>query len=274
MRTLQWEQYKIASTILENIYKKYHRPEFIHPDPLEYVLKYSSPEDQEIAGLIASAFALGRVSAILKTVESVLSEFPNLKLDLLHISRTALEHRFRDFKYRFYSSESLVSLLIGIKITLLKYGSLENCFNTGRREHADKDSMREGLVSLVTSIEGESATTRKILPDPRKGSACKRLYMFLRWMVRKDAIDPGPWKTVSPSELSIPLDTHIMQISHILNFTERKQTDRKTAEEITAVLREYDPEDPVRFDFSLSRLGIHPDLSYEELYHRTMEEVR
>jgi len=209
---------------------------------------------------------LGRVSAILRTVESVLSEFPNLKLDLLHISRTALEHRFRDFKYRFYSSESLVSLLMGIKKTLLRYGSLENCFNTGRREHGDKDSMREGLVSLVMSIEEKSATTRKILPDPREGSACKRLYMFLRWMVRKDAIDPGPWETVSPSELIIPLDTHIMQISHILKFTERKQMDRKTAEEITAALRKYDPDDPVRFDFSLSRLGIHPDLSYEELY--------
>ena len=92
-------------------------------------------------------------------------------------------------------------------------------------------------------------------------------------MVRKDTLDPGLWEVLDPSELIIPLDTHILQISHILGFTSRKQGDFKTAEEITAALRLVDPADPVRFDFSLSRLGIHPDLSYAELYRYVQTEM-
>jgi uncharacterized protein (TIGR02757 family) len=93
--------------------------------------------------------------------------------------------------------------------------------------------------------------------------------MYARWMIRSDEIDPGTWektrRSLSPAILIIPLDTHIMQISHILGFTQRHQADMKTALDVTRALRAYDKTDPVRFDFSLSRLGIHPDLSYEEL---------
>ncbi len=254
--------------LLESLYKKYHKVEFVHPDPLEFVLKYSDPEEQEIAGIIASSFATGRVASILKAVESVLIQFPSLKNDLLRVKREELSYLFKDFKYRFYTSASLVDFLMGIRETLFTYSSLEKCFIEGMKGYQGKERVPAGMKFLVRSIEQEAGEDRKILPDPEKRSACKRLNMFLRWMIRKDSIDPGPWKTISPDMLIIPLDTHIMQISHILGFTERKQADIKTALEVTEALKMYDPEDPVRFDFSLSRLGIHPDLSYDELYRR------
>ncbi len=264
---MQRERIRIISRILETIYQKYHKPEFIHPDPLELVLRYPAPEDQEIAGLVAASFATGRVGSILKTVRSILAPFPSLKKDLLATDRAALNLLFKDFKYRFYPSASLVDFLEGIKKTVLYFGSLENCFLSGSSgKNAAPYPLLSGLVSLVRSIGKETGTTRSVLPDPEKGSAVKRLNMYARWMIRCDEIDPGTWKTLSPEILIIPLDTHIMQISHILRLTRRQQADMKTALEITEALRAFDKTDPVRFDFSLSRLGIHPDLSYEELY--------
>ncbi len=264
--------------LLESLYKKYHKKSFIHPDPLEFVLQYKDPADQEIAGIIASSLATGRVASILKAVEEVLSHFPDLRKDLLSSQRKVLERRFQGFKYRFYNSESIVDFLWGIKNTILDFGSLENCFMAGMagteeqnpgtedEKKVQVNSVVAGMTALVRSIERKTGTAKKVLPDPEKGSAMKRLNMFLRWMVRDDEIDPGPWKKISASYLIIPLDTNIMQISRILGFTDRNQSDMKTALEITDALRMYDPDDPVRFDFSLSRLGIHPDLSYDELY--------
>ena len=254
--------------ILESLYKRLHHPSYIHPDPLEIVLQYSDPGDQEIAAFIASSLATGRVKSIIKAVKEVLEPFPFLRDDLLNMNYSDLENIFRNFTYRFYTSGSLVDFLFGIKNTLKEYGSLENCFIRGFHsfDGISKESrVHRGLVFLVKNIKRGSGNSRNILPDPEKGSSCKRLNMFLRWMVRNDDIDPGIWSAVSASELVIPLDTHIMQLSRIMGFTERKQADMKTAREITAALRVFDPDDPVRFDFSLSRLGIHPDLSYAEL---------
>ena len=263
---------------------------------MELVLQYKDPADQEIAGIIASSLATGRVNSILKAVREILAAFPDLKNNILKCQKSDLERKFHGFKYRFYDSESITDFLWGVKSTILDFGSLENCFmaglagpeegyrgNRGTEEQIPGNSGMEvekevqenpvvaGMIALVRSIEGKSGAARKILPDPNKGSAMKRLNMFLRWMVRNDEIDPGTWKKIPSSSLIIPLDTHIMQISQILEFTNRKQSDMKTALEITAALREYDPDDPVRFDFSLSRLGIHPDLSYKELYSIAVE---
>ncbi len=254
--------------LLEAVYYRYHKKEFIHPDPLEFVLKYDRPGDMEIAGLIASSFATGRVNSILDTVSKILHPFPSLKEDLLVAERGDLEHLFGDFRYRFYSSESLVDFLSGIRETVIKYGSLENCFlagYSGRSDGSGIERLLRGLSLLAGSIGEGAGSSRRVLPDPGKGSALKRLNMFLRWMIRRDEIDPGPWSSLSPSILIIPLDTHIMQLSRILGFTSRNQSDLRTAVGITEVLRTFDSDDPVKYDFSLSRLGIHPDLSYDDL---------
>jgi len=218
----------------------------------------------EIVALIASSFAIGRVQSILQTVEIILEVLESPKKDLMSLNRKDLELAFEGFKYRFYNDQSLVEFLIGIKNVIIDFGSLHNCFLKGI-EKTSGDSLGS-LSYFVSMLSSDQLSGKKVLPDPEKGSACKRLNLFLRWMVRKDGIDPGIWMDVPRDILIIPLDTHMMQISQILGFTNRKSADMKTALEITDALRVYDPIDPVKFDFSLTRLGIHPDLNYDELY--------
>ena len=254
--------------LLESVYSNYHKQEFIHPDPLEFVGQYNKPEDMEIVALIASSFAIGRVRSILQTVDYILTLIKSPKDDLLSLNRADLESVFYGFKYRFYTDRSLVDFLIGIKNVILRFGSLHDCFLAGVEKTTGNPV---GTLSfLVTLLTENIPSGQRVLPDPEKGSACKRLNLFLRWMIRKDNIDPGIWTDIPKDILIIPLDTHIMQISQILGFTNRKSADMKTAVEITDALKVYDPIDPIRFDFSLTRLGIHPDLSYDELYNREM----
>lgn len=252
--------------LLESVYSRYHKQEFIHPDPLEFVGKYKKLADMEIVALIASSFAIGRVQSILQTIDSILAVIKSPKDDLLSLNRVDLESVFNDFKYRFYTSESLIDFLMGIKNVILEFGSLHDCFLAGVNKRAG-DSVGS-LSFFVNHLTDDTSHGQRVLPDPEKGSACKRLNLFLRWMIRKDEIDPGIWEDISRNILIIPLDTHMMQISQILKFTQRKSADMKTAIEITDALKTYDPLDPIRFDFSLTRLGIHPDLNYDELYNR------
>ena len=257
---------KNTHILLDSIFNKYHKPEYIHPDPLEFLGNYEKSEDVEIAALIASSFAIGRVQSILQTVESILDVIKSPKNDLLAMNREDLEISFNKFKYRFYIDQSLVDLLMGIKNVINSFGSLHNCFLKGVNQTSG-DPLGS-LTYFVSQLTVNISSGKRVLPDPEKGSACKRLNLFLRWMIRKDDIDPGIWADIPKDILIIPLDTHMMQISKILGFTNRKSADMKTAIEITDALKVYDPIDPVRFDFSLTRLGIHPDLNYDELYNR------
>ncbi len=250
--------------LLESIYDEYHKPEFIHPDPLEFLFRYDEIFDREIVGLIASSLAIGRVSAILDVVGSILDKLPSPRKNLEEMVLDDFYRLFGDFKYRFYNPESLAFFLLGIKQVIGKYGSLNNCFISGV-----KQEQGGGIVSALSFFAGElkkwDSSSVNILPNPEKGSACKRLNLFLRWMVRQDEIDPGGWTGISPASLLVPLDTHMHRIGLMLGFTERKSADINSAVEITESLKKYDPEDPVRFDFSLTRLGIHPDLDYGRL---------
>lgn len=257
---------KNTQILLDSIFNQYHLPEYIHPDPLEFLGKYEKSEDMEIVALIASSFAIGRVQSILQTIEIILKVLKSPKNDLLSLDRKDLEFAFAGFKYRFYTHRSLVDFLMGIKNVVSKFGSLHNCFLTGVNK-TDGDSLGS-LSFFVSQLTTNISSGQRVLPDPEKGSACKRLNLFLRWMIRDDNIDPGIWIDIPKDILIIPLDTHMMQISQILGFTCRKSADMKTAIEITESLKIYDPVDPVRFDFSLTRLGIHPDLNYDELYDR------
>ena len=146
-----------------------------------------------------------------------------------------------------------------------EHGSLYSCFLKGVSK--DDDTVFPGLVYFVRNLTADGKQkTGHLVPDPQRGSACKRLNLFLRWMVRKDRVDPGGWEEVPASKLIIPLDTHMHRIGCIFGFTERKQADLRTAMEITEGFRDIRPEDPVRYDFALTRLGIRDDLDlYQEL---------
>ncbi len=251
------------------LHERYHRPELISPDPLELVVPYRDPRDREIAALICSSLALGRVRAILAACRTVLSAFPDLRTDLLAATDEELRVRFEGFVYRFFRVSHLVAFLSGIRNVLREYGTLEAAFLSGggqsgspETEHAGDDgTVLPALTRFVRLLREHSpGDPGMLLPDPERGSACKRLLLFLRWMVRRDNVDPGGWNGVHPSRLLVPMDTHLLQVSRFLGLTERRQADLRTAREVTGRLCELSPLDPARYDFALTRPGIRPEL--------------
>lgn len=246
----------LKKNVLDDLYARYNRREFVHPDPLEFLYHYEDIRDREIVGLVASSLAYGRVQQILKSVSLVRERMqPSPYIFLNQASREALLPDFAGFKHRFTTGEDLVSMLLGIKGAIGRYGSLHACFAAGIN---DSDSTVLPAVSHFAKelAIGCNGMANSLLPSPTKGSACKRLNLFLRWMIREDEVDPGGWDMVQTSKLIIPLDTHIHRICLALKLTKRKQADIRTASEITAAFRTISPEDPVRYDFALTRLGI------------------
>ncbi|MFH0824753.1 MAG: TIGR02757 family protein [Pseudomonadota bacterium] len=245
---------------LRSLYSTLNHREFVHPDPLEFLYSYEDVRDREIAGLIASGLAYGNVKQILKSVSLVLGRMGRPAEFLLESGREALDKEFHDFKHRFTTGSELAALLFAAKRIQEDHGSLEACFLTGMH-----DEDRTVIPALTRFVEGLRAAGRlvvpgSLIPSPEKGSACKRLNLFLRWMVRRDGVDPGGWDRVPCSKLIVPLDVHMHRLGLMLGFTYRKAANLKTAFEITDAFRKIDPEDPVRFDFCLTRLGIKPEI--------------
>ncbi|MBF0467300.1 MAG: TIGR02757 family protein [Desulfamplus sp.] len=258
---------------LDIIYGTYNKREYIHPDPLEFLDNYPDPGEREIAAVIAASLAYGRVDQILKHVGRVfeimnnsvhafpLESYP-LNAYLTQNKNEDIAYDFKDFKYRFTKGEHFICLLFGIKDILIHFGSLKNFFlNAVSKEDETILPAMARFTQKITS----GKNTGNLIADPEKGSACKRNNLFLRWMVRKDDVDPGGWGEISPSMLIVPLDTHMHHVGRILGFTRRKQADMKTALEVTKGFKEICPEDPVKYDFCLTRFGIRPDMDFHNL---------
>jgi uncharacterized protein (TIGR02757 family) len=248
---------------LDELFTLYHHRSFVHPDPLEFLYGYPKLQDREIVALIASSLAYGRVAQILKSTASVLERMSKSPFSFLHkSSRKQLFSLFSDFKHRFTTGEELASMLWGVKHVLKEYGSLHDCFVSTLND--EDDILLPALSRFMALLRKNMPIVRNsLLPLPEKGSACKRLNLFLRWMVRKDDVDPGGWSHVPASKLIIPLDTHMHKIGLMLHLTGRKQADIRTAIEITHAFRSIAPEDPVRYDFALTRLGIRGEIEPE-----------
>ena len=246
-----------------DLYEAYNRREYVHPDPLEFLYDYDDVRDREIVGIVASSLAYGGIKQILKSVASALSPIPCPADFITNSSKDDLLKLYRGFKHRFTTGEELAMMLFGMKTVLEKYGSLETCFLKGLSE--DDETILPALTHFVDELSGVfNERPRSLLPSPGKGSACKRLNLYLRWMARKDDVDPGGWNSVPASKLVIPVDIHMHRISLGLGLTSRKAADLKTALEITAAFRKISPDDPVRYDFCLTRLGIRDDLTPDE----------
>jgi uncharacterized protein (TIGR02757 family) len=245
---------------LDALYHFCNSRQWVHPDPLEFLYDYPALEDREVVGLIASSLAYGRVTQILKSVSSVLKEMgPSPYAFLKSVSSRSLYEIFCDFKHRFTSGEEVARMLIGAKRIIRKYGSLGACFL--EKCSPGDETILPGFTSFVSELRAPfEGRTNTLLPLPQKGSACKRSNLFLRWMVRKDRVDPGGWDFVSPSKLIIPLDTHMHRVSILLKFTKNRSANMRTAMEITQAFRKIDLEDPVRYDFALTRMGIRLDM--------------
>jgi uncharacterized protein (TIGR02757 family) len=165
---------------------------------------------------------------------------------------------FSGFRHRFTSDQKLCAMLFGMKEVLERHGSLQACFSAGLND--DDDTILPALSAFTRELTVcADDNLDHLVPSPTRGSACKRLNLFLRWMVRSDEVDPGGWKNVPATKLIVPVDTHMHKICHLLGFTTRKHADMHAATEITKAFRAIAPADPVRYDFSLTRLGIRKD---------------
>ena len=250
---------------LECIYSQYNKREYINPDPLLFLYDYPEKKNREVAGFIAACLAYGRVELIMETVETVLGKLDPTPFDyLMGQTKKDMTNDFKGFRYRFAKDVHLVNLLWGIREVLKRFSSLENCFYTGMTP--EDETIIHGLVFLFEQMN-KNKDMGHLLADPQKKSACKRSLLFLRWMVRKDQVDPGGWVKICPSQLIVPLDTHMHKIGMMLGFTKRKSPDMKTALEITQGFRQVLREDPVKYDFCLTRFGIRRELSMDHLSH-------
>ncbi len=239
---------------LEELYSFYNKREFVHPDPLEFLYRYPDVKDREIAGLVASGLAYGRVSMILKSTETVLGFLGAEPSEYLKCTEAAeVDYHLADFKHRFTSGKEMTSFLGAVSSIQKQYGSIENFLGYLLKKHAYTDAI-DKFSAEITSRMG--CTASHLIPRSSKGSACKRLHLFMRWMIREDNVDPGGWKLISPSELIVPVDVHMHRIGIKLGFTQRKAADGKTASEITAGFKVVSSGDPVKYDFALTRYGI------------------
>jgi uncharacterized protein (TIGR02757 family) len=217
---------------------------------------YDTPGDREVAAFVASALAYGRVAQIMVSVGQVLRVMgPEPGTYLRRTSWNDMRKTLGGFRHRFATGEQVAAMLAGVAKMLERYGTLQTAFLNGYRPQ--DETVLPALAHLVKSVlEAAPAPPGHLLPDPARGSACKRLNLFLRWMVRQDAVDPGGWREVSPSQLIVPLDTHMHRLGLKWRFTRRRQGSMKTALEITDGFRAARPRDPVRYDFVLTRLGV------------------
>ena len=244
---------------LDRIYRHYHHRSYVHPDPLEFLYDWQSVAEREIVGLVASCLAYGRVAQILKSVSTVLKATgPSPHRFVTQRTLTFMQQTFSGFRHRFADGNQLASLLFGTGRVIREYGSLENCFAAGLA--SGRNNLQTALGHWFGQLTRGRHSPGHLLADPGKASACKRLHLYLRWMVRSDQVDPGGWRCLTPADLIIPLDTHMHTIGRRLGFSNRRQADLRTALEITDGFRAVCITDPVRYDFSLTRLGIRSEL--------------
>ena len=244
-------------------------------DPVRLVRRYDDPRDREVAGLITSALSYGNVKIILASVERALSflgDHPTEAIAAFHPQ--ADSKRLRGFYHRFNTSRDLAVFFWMIRRALEDYGSIENAFLSGlsgqSADSVDTGAAMDHFSALMLGFGHERlypkgelarrAAVRFFLPTPRDGSACKRMNLYLRWMVRRDdGVDCGVWNRVTPGSLVIPLDTHIARISSYIGLTNRKSPGWAMAIDITRQLRLLDAADPLQYDFALCHLGIAGD---------------
>lgn len=252
---------------LDFLYRFYNHRKYVHPDPLEFLYNYPQRKDREVAALIASSLAYGRVRLIVANVGKILDTLgPTPHFFLEETDPAAIRRMLRGFKYRFTTAGQMAGLLCGIRKIIREHGSLYafflEAFNSARST-ADRPRLLGALSRFADALcEGKY---NSLVPDPGKNSACKRFHLFLKWIVRRDRVDPGGWEAIPPSELIVPLDTHMYRTGRIMGFTTRKQADLKAALDITDGYRKIEPQYPVKFDFAVTRLGIRRGMKDHEL---------
>ncbi|HED05673.1 MAG TPA: TIGR02757 family protein [Ignavibacteria bacterium] len=236
----------------------------ISPDPLQFLHLFSHEKDIEIMGFIASIFSYGNVKQIINTLNKFLQFSENQPYNfIINADKKLFKSKLNDLKHRFYTTDDLAILFLIIGNTLQKYKSLKEVYLSFYKP--EDFNIKNSLVHFSDYFikESEKMCNNKITPGlrfmfplPNKGGACKRMNLFLRWMVRKDELDFGLWNEIPAHKLIIPVDTHVARISRSLGLTKIKNVGWKMAEDITANLKKIDPCDPVKYDFAICHIGM------------------
>ncbi len=260
---------RLLADRLERLYNAYG-PETAATDPIVFLGRYERPEDIEVVGWVASAFAYGRVETIQANVGRILATLgprPASALDRIGNFADFARESLAGFRHRFHGALDAALLLFVIARARAESGSVRAFFEAERRgEDADVGALLSRVVAKILRLDYRpllrrrellpSSPARFLFPDPAEGSACKRWNLYLRWMVRRDRLDYGLWRGIPASSLVIPTDTHVHLVARRLQLTRRRTADWRTAREITNRLARFDPADPVRYDYSLCRIGI------------------
>ena len=242
---------------LDEIYVKY-KHKHSSKDPVWILHKLKNPRDIEIAGLVVSCYSYGRVDQINDLMNKLFKRIGyNVSEFTLNFSEQKDKKFFEGLYYRFNTPEDMMNLFRNINSVLRKFGSLKELFLGS----LSKDDLYiiNALSKFGKELNNYTGSTKSynyLIPDVEKNSACKRLNLYLRWMVRDDEIDLGCWKEIGRNKIIIPVDTHVYKISRQLGLINRKSCDLRFAEELTESLKEFDHEDPVKYDFALCHIGI------------------
>lgn len=234
----------------------YNNPNFIETDPIQIPHLFKQKEDIEIAGFLAATIAWGNRKMIINNAKKMMDLMGNNPHDFVMSHKDYQLERLENFVHRTFNSVDFTCFIKGIKHLYQNHGGLEAVF----AKHQEINSMQQSIHAFKKAFfEIEHQTrTQKHISDPLRGSAAKRINMYLRWMVRNDnaGVDFGIWKSISPALLSCPLDVHSGNVARKLNLLTRKQNDAKALAELDIQLRLLDKKDPVKYDFALFGLGV------------------
>lgn len=241
----------------------FNAPEFIPQDPVSIPHRYSRLQDIEVSGFFASLLSWGNRQTILNKTRFLMQLMQDAPYDFILNHRESDRKPFLEFRHRTFNGTDLLYFLEILQIYYSSFLSLETAF-VAHLKRKDPD-IRNALIGFHDMMFSGPCLvrTKKHLPTPARNSACKRMNMFLRWMVRRDrrGVDFGLWKSISPAQLICPMDTHVARVAFRLKLIPSGQVNWKAAETLTGNLRKFDPQDPVKYDFALFGLGI------EEKFH-------
>ena len=249
---------------LDYHYKVFDKTQ-ISPDPLQFLHHFSKEEDIELVGFIASIFAYGNVKQIINVLDKILLISNSNPYEfVMNFNKGKSQIKLKGLKHRFYTDEDIVNLFSALNNIYRQKGSLKNLFleNFNSGEKNVKNALSLFSKNFIYSIKDRTKSdrisqgVRFMFPLPELGSACKRMNLFLRWMVRKDDLDFGIWNEIAANKLVIPVDIHVARICKSLKLTTYKNVSWKMAEEITENLTKYDPVDPVKYDFAICHIGM------------------
>lgn len=250
---------KNPKKILEENYLKFNKKDFIKDDPISIPHKFSTNQDIEIMAFFASILAWGLRKTIINKCNLLIDLFENKPYDFIMNHEEEDLKRFLGFKHRTFNTTDLLYFIAFLKFHYTNHESLEDAFLIGLNpKDATVENSLRAFEEYFCSLEYFPHRTRKHIASPARNSACKKLNMFLRWMVRDSStgVDFGIWKNIKTSQLLMPLDVHVDRQARILGLITRKQRDFKTVLELTKNLKKYDKNDPVKYDFALFGMGV------------------